>query len=51
MNLIRNVGILGPPFVRLMGHKSAVAGHDLIIKCPYGGYPVESIFWEKGRTV
>lgn len=25
----------------------AVAGKDLLIKCPVGGYPIEIITWEK----
>jgi hypothetical protein len=27
----------------------AVAGQQLVVKCPVAGYPIESIIWEKGK--
>lgn len=39
----------GPPFVRAIGPLKAVAGIQLIIRCPFSGYPIESIRWEKSR--
>uniref|UniRef100_A0A8D8LZQ1 Down syndrome cell adhesion molecule-like protein Dscam2 n=1 Tax=Cacopsylla melanoneura TaxID=428564 RepID=A0A8D8LZQ1_9HEMI len=41
------INIYGPPFIRPMSKVIAVAGKDLTMKCPVGGYPIESIVWEK----
>lgn len=41
------LNIFGPPYVRLIGPIKAVAGEDLIVHCPYPGYPIDSIRWEK----
>lgn len=37
----------GPPYVRAIGPTKAVAETDLIIHCPFSGYPIESIRWER----
>lgn len=39
----------GPPYVRATGPIKAVAGSQLIIHCPFSGYPIDSIQWEKSR--
>lgn len=39
--------IKGPPYVRAIGPTKAVAETDLIIHCPFSGYPIESIRWER----
>lgn len=39
----------GLPFSRIMPKITAVAGNDLVIKCPVAGYPIESITWERGK--
>ncbi|GAB6026763.1 Down syndrome cell adhesion molecule-like protein 1 [Chamberlinius hualienensis] len=44
------INIYGSPFIRPIGRKSAVAGRHVIIKCLYGGYPIEAIYWEKDGT-
>jgi hypothetical protein len=41
----------GLPYIRVMPKITAVAGSDLVIKCPVAGYPVESIIWERGEIV
>ncbi|CAK1584556.1 unnamed protein product [Parnassius mnemosyne] len=43
------VNVYGLPFIREMPKVTAVAGSDLIIKCPVAGYPIESITWERGK--
>uniref|UniRef100_T1KQ15 Down syndrome cell adhesion molecule n=1 Tax=Tetranychus urticae TaxID=32264 RepID=T1KQ15_TETUR len=43
----RRINILGPPFIRPMKNISGVAEESLIINCPIGGYPIETIFWER----
>lgn len=42
------LNIYGLPYVRSMSPISAVAGKDLVVKCPVAGYPIESVIWEKG---
>lgn len=41
------LNIFGPPYVRAISPIKAVAGEDLIVLCPFSGYPIESIRWEK----
>ncbi|XP_063366960.1 cell adhesion molecule Dscam2 [Cydia amplana] len=46
------VNVYGLPFIREMPKVTAVAGSDLVIKCPVAGYPIESITWERdGQTL
>ncbi|KAL1110142.1 hypothetical protein AAG570_008219 [Ranatra chinensis] len=45
------INVYGLPFIRVMPKVTAVAGTDLIIKCPVGGYPIETITWERDGTV
>ncbi|XP_052126133.1 cell adhesion molecule Dscam2 isoform X2 [Frankliniella occidentalis] len=40
------VNVYGKPYIREMPRITAVAGKDLVIKCPAAGYPIESISWE-----
>ncbi|XP_022242324.1 Down syndrome cell adhesion molecule homolog [Limulus polyphemus] len=41
------INVLGPPFVRPMKNVSVVAGEIMILHCPVGGYPIDSIVWER----
>lgn len=41
------LNIFGPPYVRAISPIKAVAGEDLIVHCPYSGYPIDNIRWEK----
>ncbi|KAH8408036.1 hypothetical protein KR222_011729 [Zaprionus bogoriensis] len=43
------LNVYGPPFVRAIGPIKAVAGEDIIMSCPFAGYPIEQIRWEKGH--
>ncbi|KAL5284148.1 hypothetical protein ACFFRR_006432 [Megaselia abdita] len=43
------LNVYGPPYVRATGPIKAVAGQDTVIYCPFSGYPIERIKWEKGR--
>lgn len=43
------VKVFGPPIVRSMQNMTVVAGTDVVIKCPVGGWPIEAIFWEKSK--
>lgn len=43
------LNIYGQPFVRQMSNVTAIAGEDLVIRCPYGGYPVKGVRWLKGK--
>ncbi|GFG29264.1 hypothetical protein Cfor_07941 [Coptotermes formosanus] len=45
------INVYGLPYIRVMPKITAVAGSDLVIKCPVAGYPVESIIWERDGTV
>jgi Down syndrome cell adhesion protein len=41
------LNVYGPPYVRAIGPINAIASEDLIIHCPFSGYPIESIRWER----
>ncbi|CAG2162952.1 unnamed protein product, partial [Oppiella nova] len=41
------INVLGPPVVRPMRNITVVASEPLIVRCPVGGYPLESITWER----
>jgi len=28
----------------------AVAGQQLVVKCPVAGYPIDTIIWDKGKS-
>jgi hypothetical protein len=36
--------------VRPMPSIPAVAGQQLVVKCPVAGYPIDTITWEKGKS-
>ncbi|GBO98926.1 Down syndrome cell adhesion molecule-like protein Dscam2 [Eumeta japonica] len=36
-----------PPYVRSIGPIRAVAGRELVLYCPYSGYPISSVRWER----
>lgn len=37
----------GPPFIRSIGPLKAIAGSDVVLHCPYSGYPIVSVRWER----
>lgn len=39
--------IIGPPFIRSIGSVKAVAGSDVTLYCPYSGYPISTVRWER----
>ncbi|XP_068082151.1 cell adhesion molecule Dscam2 [Anabrus simplex] len=41
------LNVYGLPYVRLMPPIAAVAGKELLIKCPVAGYPIDTVLWEK----
>ncbi|XP_034127419.1 Down syndrome cell adhesion molecule-like protein Dscam2 isoform X3 [Drosophila guanche] len=43
------LNVYGPPYVRAIGPIKAVAGEDIIVHCPFAGYPIEQIRWEKAH--
>ncbi|XP_061500110.1 cell adhesion molecule Dscam2 isoform X1 [Anopheles gambiae] len=46
------VNIYGLPYIREMPKITGISGHDLIIKCPVAGYPIDKIHWERdGQTL
>lgn len=42
------LNIFGPPYVRAISPIRAVAGEDLVVFCPFSGYPIDNIRWERG---
>lgn len=44
------VNIYGNPFIREMPKITGIAGKNLIIKCPVAGYPIDKIYWERGKV-
>ncbi|XP_017969064.1 Down syndrome cell adhesion molecule-like protein Dscam2 isoform X1 [Drosophila navojoa] len=43
------LNVYGPPYVRAIGPIKAVAGEDIIVRCPFAGYPIDQIRWEKAH--
>lgn len=43
------VNVVGPPVVRSMKYRIAVEGSPLIVHCPYGGHPIDEIYWEHSK--
>ncbi|KAH8382248.1 hypothetical protein KR009_002562, partial [Drosophila setifemur] len=43
------LNVYGPPYVRAISPIKAVAGEDIIVHCPFAGYPIEQIRWEKAH--
>lgn len=41
------LNIFGPPYVRAISPIKAIAGEDLMVQCPFSGYPIDNIRWEK----
>ncbi|GIY68538.1 down syndrome cell adhesion molecule-like protein Dscam2 [Caerostris darwini] len=39
------LNVFGPASVRPMPNVTAISGEDLVVRCPYGGYPIKSIRW------
>jgi hypothetical protein len=50
MSLGHAVLLAGLPYVRPMPPIPAVAGQQLVVKCPVAGYPIDTIIWEKGKS-
>lgn len=48
-DLFHHDNIVGLPLVRPMGPIAAVAGRDLVVKCPVAGFPISAVTWEKGE--
>ncbi|CAL1264643.1 unnamed protein product [Larinioides sclopetarius] len=44
------LNVFGLVFVRRMQNMTAISGEDLIIKCPYGGYPIKGTRWLKDSS-
>ena len=42
------INVYGRPTIRRMPNITAVAGESISITCPVGGYPIDSIVWERG---
>lgn len=42
------LNVHGLPHVRPMEKKMIVAGGTLIVTCPFAGYPIDSVTWERG---
>lgn len=49
---LARISVYGLPFVRPMDKYAIVAGGTLIVHCPFAGYPIDSIIWERdGRKL
>lgn len=52
LSTIRHSGrlnVYGPPIIRSIENATAVAGETFTIMCPVSGYPIDHIYWEKGK--
>lgn len=45
------LNVYGLPYIRPMEKKAIVAGETLVVTCPVAGYPIESIVWERGKSI
>ncbi|KAK7074156.1 hypothetical protein SK128_006884 [Halocaridina rubra] len=46
------LNVYGPPFVRAMPNITAVAGEDVRLWCPAGGFPTPTVTWRRdGQTI
>lgn len=45
------LNVYGPVFVRLMQNVTAISGEDLVVRCPYGGFPLKGIRWYKSKYI
>lgn len=45
------INVFGKPVVRKMSNVTAVAGEGIAITCPVGGYPIDIISWERGKSL
>ncbi|GIY73467.1 down syndrome cell adhesion molecule homolog [Caerostris darwini] len=43
------LNVYGPTFVRPMPNVTAISGEDLVVRCPYGGYPIKAVRWFKSK--
>ena len=43
------LNVHGLPHVRPMEKKMIVAGGTLVVTCPFAGYPIDSVTWERGK--
>ncbi|KAK8723179.1 hypothetical protein OTU49_011884, partial [Cherax quadricarinatus] len=41
------LNVYGPPFVREMPNVTAVAGEDVWLWCPAGGFPTPTVTWRR----
>mgnify|MGYP002718405944 CR=1 FL=1 len=40
---------MGSPFIKPLSNQTAVLGKPYTINCTYGGYPLEEVYFVKGR--
>lgn len=45
------LNVYGIPVIRWAGNKTAVAGQDYNLDCPFAGYPVQSVTWLRAGQV
>ncbi|KAK7015884.1 hypothetical protein SK128_009426, partial [Halocaridina rubra] len=43
------INVYGPPFVRAMPNVTAIAGENVHLFCPAGGFPAPAITWRRNR--
>ncbi|XP_022240707.1 Down syndrome cell adhesion molecule-like protein Dscam2 isoform X3 [Limulus polyphemus] len=39
--------VYGPPYIRPMDNITVLAGRSATVQCPFSGFPLKEVFWEK----
>ena len=45
------VDIMGPPGIKPMDNMTAIMGQTYQLYCPYTGYPIDEVYFTKGKPV
>jgi Down syndrome cell adhesion molecule len=41
------LNVYGPPYIRPISPLKAIAGEDVVVNCPFSGYPIDTVRWQR----